>query len=63
MDPAEIQSWGIAIGSQENVALRFGGAIGLLFNVFMVVVAIAPIGNCVADRLEGATVAKEPPAP
>lgn len=45
MDPAQIQSWGIAIGSQENVALRFGGAIGLLFNVFMVVVAIAPIGN------------------
>lgn len=45
VDPAQIQSWGIAIGSQENVALRFGGAIGLLFNVFMVVVAIAPIGN------------------
>lgn len=43
MDPAVIQSWGIFLGNQENVALRFGGAIGLLFNVFMVVVAIASI--------------------
>jgi DHA2 family multidrug resistance protein-like MFS transporter len=43
VDPAMIQSWGFFIGNQDNVALRFGGAIGLLFNVFMVVVAIASI--------------------
>ncbi len=43
VDPALIQSWGFFIGNQENVALRFGGAVGLLFNVFMVVVAIASI--------------------
>ena len=43
MDPALIQSWGLLIGRQDNVALRFGGAIGLLFNVLMVVIAIAAI--------------------
>ena len=43
VDPDLIQSWGLFIGRQDNVALRFGGAIGLLFNVFMVVVAIASI--------------------
>ncbi|TFH55971.1 MFS transporter [Glutamicibacter arilaitensis] len=43
IDPALIQSWGLFIGRQDNVALRFGGAIGLLFNVLMVVIAIAAI--------------------
>jgi MFS transporter, DHA2 family, multidrug resistance protein len=43
VDPALIRSWGLFIGNQDNVALRFGGAIGLLFNVLMVVVAIASI--------------------
>ncbi|GAA4284210.1 multidrug efflux MFS transporter NorB [Brevibacterium daeguense] len=43
VDPDLIQSWGLFIGRQDNVALRFGGAIGLLFNVFMVAVAIASI--------------------
>ncbi|QCU78308.1 MFS transporter [Citricoccus sp. SGAir0253] len=43
VDPDLIRSWGFFIGNQENVALRFGGAVGLLFNVFMVVVAIASI--------------------
>jgi len=43
MDPAMIQSWGLFIGRQDNVASRFGGAIGLLFNVLMVVIAIASI--------------------
>nr|WP_245858387.1 MFS transporter [Glutamicibacter mysorens] len=43
MDPALIQSWDLFIGRQDNVALRFGGAIGLLFNVLMVVIAIASI--------------------
>ncbi|HXF03142.1 MAG TPA: MFS transporter [Arthrobacter sp.] len=43
VDPRIIQSWGLFIGRQDNVALRFGGAVGLLFNVFMVVIAIASI--------------------
>jgi MFS transporter, DHA2 family, multidrug resistance protein len=43
VDPAFIQEWGLFIGRQDNVALRFGGALGLLFNVAMVVVAIASI--------------------
>ena len=43
VNPELIQSWGLFIGRQDNVALRFGGAVGLLFNVFMVVVAIASI--------------------
>lgn len=43
VDPELIRSWGLFIGRQDNVALRFGGTIGLLFNVLMVVVAIASI--------------------
>ncbi|MGA7205060.1 MAG: MFS transporter [Specibacter sp.] len=43
VDPKLIQSWGLFMGRQDNVALRFGGAVGLLFNVFMVLVAIAAI--------------------
>jgi DHA2 family multidrug resistance protein-like MFS transporter len=43
MDPKMVQSWGLFIGRQDNVALRFGGAVGLLFNVLMVVIAIASI--------------------
>ena len=43
VNPELIQSWGLFIGRQDNVALRFGGAIGLLFNVLMVVIAIAAI--------------------
>jgi DHA2 family multidrug resistance protein-like MFS transporter len=43
VDPELIQSWGLFAGRQDNVALRFGGAVGLLFNVFMVMVAIAAI--------------------
>jgi DHA2 family multidrug resistance protein-like MFS transporter len=43
VDPKLIQSWGLFIGRQDNVALRFGGAIGLLFNVLMVLIAIAAI--------------------
>lgn len=43
VDPELIQSWGLFLGRQDNVALRFGGAIGLLFNVLMVVIAIASI--------------------
>jgi MFS transporter, DHA2 family, multidrug resistance protein len=43
VDPALIESWGLFLGRQDNVALRFGGAVGLLFNVFMVLTAIASI--------------------
>ncbi|MCY1158285.1 MAG: transporter [Citricoccus sp.] len=43
VDPGIIQSWGLFIGNQDNVAMRFGGAIGLLFNVFMVSVALVSI--------------------
>ncbi len=43
VDPAIIQSWGLFIGNQDNVALRFGGAIGLLFNVVMVAIALVSI--------------------
>lgn len=43
MDPETIRSWGLFIGDQTNVALRFGGAVGVLFNLFIVVVAIVSI--------------------
>jgi MFS transporter, DHA2 family, multidrug resistance protein len=43
MDPGIIQSWGLFIGNQDNVSLRFGGAIGLLFNVVMVSIALVSI--------------------
>jgi DHA2 family multidrug resistance protein-like MFS transporter len=43
MDPATIRGWGLFIGNQENVALRFGGAVGILFNLLMVVIAIIAI--------------------
>ncbi|HAY42825.1 MAG TPA: hypothetical protein DCY59_04425, partial [Micrococcaceae bacterium] len=42
-NPDMIRSWGVFIGNQENVALRFGGAIGVLFNLLMVVIAIISI--------------------
>jgi DHA2 family multidrug resistance protein-like MFS transporter len=43
VDPDLIRSWGLFIGNQENVGLRFGGAVGVLFNLFIVVVAIISI--------------------
>jgi MFS transporter, DHA2 family, multidrug resistance protein len=43
VDPALIESWGLFLGRQDNLALRFGGALGLLFNVLMVAIAIASI--------------------
>ncbi|MFD1212098.1 MFS transporter [Arthrobacter sp. GCM10027362] len=43
VDPGLIRSWGLFIGRQDNVALRFGGAVGLLFNVLLVLIAIAAI--------------------
>ncbi len=50
MDPNIIRSWGLFVGNQENVALRFGGAVGILFNLFMVVVAIIAIMVTVPDE-------------
>jgi DHA2 family multidrug resistance protein-like MFS transporter len=49
MDPNVIRSWGVFLGNQENVGLRFGGAVGILFNLFMVVVAIIAIMVTVPD--------------
>lgn len=43
VDPKFIQSLGLFIGNQHNLGLRFGGAIGLLFNLFMVVIALISI--------------------
>ena len=43
VSPELLEQLDIFIGRQDNVALRFGGAIGLLFNVLMVALAIASI--------------------
>jgi len=43
IDPALIPVESIFMGRQENIALRFGGALALLFNVFMCVVALISI--------------------
>lgn len=43
VNPELLDQLDIFIGRQDNVALRFGGAIGLLFNVLMVGLAIASI--------------------
>lgn len=43
VEPALIQEWGLFVGRQDNLVLRFGGAMGLLFNVTMVCVALASI--------------------
>jgi DHA2 family multidrug resistance protein-like MFS transporter len=53
MDPETIRSWGLFIGDQTNVALRFGGAVGVLFNLFMVVVAIISIMLTVPNEQTG----------
>jgi len=50
MNPDTLRSWGLFIGNQDNVALRFGGAVGILFNLFMVVVAIIAIMVTVPDE-------------
>src|SRR5690625_732400 len=43
VNPELLDQLDIFIGRQDNVALRFGGAIGLLFNVLLVGLAIASI--------------------
>ncbi|MRH30135.1 MFS transporter [Microbacterium sp. SYP-A9085] len=41
--PGFIQSLGLFVGNQHNLGLRFGAAIGVLFNVFMVAIALISI--------------------
>lgn len=53
MNPDTIRSWGLFIGNQSNVGLRFGGAVGILFNLFMVVVAIIAIIVTVPNEQTG----------
>jgi DHA2 family multidrug resistance protein-like MFS transporter len=53
MNPDTIRSWGLFIGNQTNVGLRFGGAVGILFNLFMVVVAIVAIMVTVPNEQTG----------
>lgn len=43
IDPALLEAWGFFLGRQDNIVLRFGGAMGLLFNVLLVIIAIASI--------------------
>jgi DHA2 family multidrug resistance protein-like MFS transporter len=53
VDPDLIHSWGLFAGDQGNVALRFGGTIGILFNVFMVAIAIISIIVTVPNEQTG----------
>lgn len=53
MNPDTIRSWGLFIGNQTNVGLRFGGAVGILFNLFMVVIAIIAIMVAVPSQQTG----------
>lgn len=50
-------------GRQDNVALRFGGGLGLLFNVFIVVVALISIIVTVPDTRPDEGAAVEPDLP
>lgn len=63
VNPELISSWGLFVGRQDNVALRFGGAIGLLFNVLMVVIAIAAIIVTVPSEPKDRAPASEPKEP
>ncbi|SDS22309.1 MFS transporter [Agrococcus carbonis] len=64
VDPSIIESWGLFLGRQDNLALRFGGALGLLFNVLMVAIAIASIILTVPrDRPRAERERKEVPPP
>ncbi|QCB96982.1 MFS transporter [Arthrobacter sp. PAMC25564] len=63
MDPATIRSWGLFIGNQENVGLRFGGAVGILFNLLMVVIAIIAIMVTVPNERPAAKRPEVPATP
>lgn len=52
IDPSVIPLESIALGNQDNLALRFGGALGLLFNVLMVVIALISIMVTVPSERE-----------
>jgi MFS transporter, DHA2 family, multidrug resistance protein len=56
VDPEVIRTWGLFIGNQDNVAIRFGGAIGLLFNLVLVVAAIVSIIVTIPREHEGKAV-------
>ncbi|GAA3755289.1 multidrug efflux MFS transporter NorB [Microbacterium kribbense] len=63
VDPGVIRSLGLFIGNQNNVGMRFGGAIGLLFNLFMVVIAIISIIVTVPRERPAAEEAARPEVP
>ena len=62
-DPALIPIESVFMGRQENIALRFGGALALLFNVFMCVVALISIMVTVPRDRPREEEAKEPEVP
>ena len=61
VNPEWIESWGIFLGRQDNIALRFGGALGLLFNALMVVIAIASIIVTVPSEKQRAEAGEKTP--
>ncbi|PFG39845.1 DHA2 family multidrug resistance protein-like MFS transporter [Georgenia soli] len=63
IDPALIPVESIFMGRQENIALRFGGALALLFNVFMCLVALISIMVTVPRERPRDEQAKQPEVP
>jgi DHA2 family multidrug resistance protein-like MFS transporter len=63
INPALIPMESIFMGRQENIALRFGGALALLFNVFICLVAIIAIMVTVPTERSREEQAKEPEVP
>jgi MFS transporter, DHA2 family, multidrug resistance protein len=53
----------IFFGRQNNISLRFGGGLGLLFNVFMCVVALISIIVAVPDTQPGEERSAQPQVP
>jgi MFS transporter, DHA2 family, multidrug resistance protein len=53
----------IFVGRQSNVSLRFGGGLGLLFNVFTCVVALISIMVTVPDTQPGEERCARPQVP
>jgi MFS transporter, DHA2 family, multidrug resistance protein len=63
IDPGLIPLDSIFLGRQDNIAMRFGGALGLLFNVFVCVVAIIAIMVTVPPERPKAEQEKAPEVP
>jgi DHA2 family multidrug resistance protein-like MFS transporter len=63
IDPSLIPMDSIFMGRQDNIALRFGGAVGLLFNVFMCLIAIIAIMVTVPSERARAEKEKAPEVP